>query len=216
VSSEPVDIWENEVYLAGRYRERMAWRITFGAMTLAIIALVSLAANFSLQHTEYVVVKVDARTGDADITSIVETTNVSTDEVLAEAFVHKYVIARETYDSWDQKRRINEVWTLFSEGRAKEELFALYTNENPLNPIRRYGAGTKISVNIKSISLDDPTSARVRIEKVFANGSSKRSQNFIVTMRFFSDLAREATREFRRKNPVAFFVDEYRIDAEAS
>jgi len=203
VLSKTVDIWENEVYLAGRYRERMAWRVAFGAMTLAIIALVSLAANFSLQHTEYVVVKVDARTGDAD-------------KVLAEAFVHKYVIARETYDSWDQKRRINEVWTLFSEGRAKEELFALYANDNPLNPIKRYGAGTKISVNIKSISLDDPTSAQVRIEKIFANGSSKRSQNFIVTMQFFSDLAREATREFRRKNPVAFFVDEYRIDAEAS
>ena len=98
--SEPVDIWENEVYLAGRYRERMAWRVAFGAILLAIIALVSLEANFSLQHTEYVVVKVDARTGDADITSIVETTSVSTDEVLAEAFVHKYVVARETYDSW--------------------------------------------------------------------------------------------------------------------
>lgn len=216
MSSDPVDIWESEIYLAGRYRERLAWRVAFGAILLAMIALVSLAVNFSLQHTEYVVVKVDARTGDADITSIVESTTVSTDQVLAEAFVHKYVIARETYDSWDQKRRINEVWTLFSDGHAKDELFALYASDNPLNPIKRYGSGTKIAVNIKSITLDDPTSARVRIEKVFSTGSEKRAQNYVVTMRFFSDLAREATRDFRRKNPVAFFVDEYRVDPEAS
>lgn len=214
--NSPVDVWENEVYLAMKHREKLAWRIAFIAITVALVAVISWTTYFKLHHTEYVVVTVDRATGDANVSSIVESATVSTDQVLAEAFVYKYVLMRETYDSWDQKPRINEVFEVFTEGKAKEELFSLYSNENPQNPISRYGTDTKITVAIRYIEMSDSRSAKVGILKTFNTAGSERTQNFIVSMQFFSDLEREANLEFRRKNPVAFFVDQYRIVSEAS
>ncbi len=213
--SSNADIWENEVYLSRRYSERIAWFAFFAMAALAIGVMVWTSLHRP-QKIEYVVVKVNAQTGDADITSIVDSTTVSTDAILAEAFVYKYITMRETYDSWDQKRRINEVWSVFTDGRAKRELFNLYADDNPRNPIERHGKALTVDVKVLSITLNDPTSAQVRIQKTFRTANEVRNQNFVINMKFFSDLAREATREFRRKNPVAFFVEEYRIDAEAA
>ncbi len=213
--SSNADIWENEVYLSRRYSERIAW-LAFFAMAALAIGVMIWTSLHRPQKIEYVVVKVNAQTGDADITSIVDSTTVSTDAILAEAFVYKYITMRETYDSWDQKRRINEVWSVFTDGRAKRELFNLYADDNPRNPIERHGKTLTVDVKILSITLNDPTSAQVRIQKTFRTANEVRNQNFVINMKFFSDLAREATREFRRKNPVAFFVEEYRIDAEAA
>lgn len=211
-----VDVWEHEVYLAMKHREKLAWRIAFLAIIVALVAVVSWTSYFKLHHTEYVVVTVDRATGDANVSSIVESANVSSDQILAEAFVYKYVIMRETYDSWDQKPRINEVFEIFTQGKARDELFRLYSNDNPQNPISRYGTDTKITVSIRYIEMSDSRTAKVGILKTFKSADSERTQNFIVSMQFFSDLEREATLEFRRKNPVAFFVSDYRIVSEAS
>lgn len=210
-----VTTWEDETFL--NEKRRTKW--VAAALAISLLVNVGLVGAvlmlFPLVRTETVVVTVDKFTGNANVRSTIGTVTVSDEEIIAQALVHQYVRDRETYFEPDQKARVNRVYR-FSRGEAQKALLELYTEEdNPLNPMERFGEEYTIDVDIRSIVMADNVGT-VRFEKTLRGKGEERSQLFVATVVFEFDRGTERENKDRWENPTGFFVTRYRIDEEAA
>ena len=211
-----VDVWESEIYLSLKKRERLAWFVAIVASIIALLSVTAVIFLTPLKTIEPVIITVDKYTGNANLTSQINSVTVSDEEAIAQALVHQYVRDRETYDNQDQRERINKV-ARFSADQTIQDLRQLYDDNNPLNPINRYGAATRITVTINSIVIDQENRmATVRLTKTLvADGSADSEAQYVATMTFEFDRSKDMTLAKRWENPTGFAVTNYRIDAEA-
>lgn len=214
--------FEDEVFFTLRQQRNNWAKTAIAAICVAVLSLICLIIILPLNETQPFVVMVDRTTGEAEKIVQVRPATLEQQDAVLQAELVSYIVDRETYDPADNKRRIPDVMTR-SLDEAATTLAATWSASSPQYPPELYGADTRVSVVVKSISVTPskakgaPDLARVRINKIREEkGRSKVQRSYIVTVGFDFKPNPEATLQSVWKNPLGFTVVSYRIDAEAA
>lgn len=210
------DHWEDEMFLSMRRRLRLAYVVGGIGTLIGVMGVAAVMALTPLKEQIPITMTVDKHTGLVNVESRLGGLTLDDDEYVTQALLFQYARDRETYDAYDQRDRLNDVYRL-SCGVAAGELAALYAEENPNSPMNIYGSRGRVDVRIRSVTLDDWNKATLRITKNARAepGAPVSERNFVLTMGFEFDRTGSMTLEERWKNPTGFCVSNYRLDEEA-
>ncbi|TDQ18172.1 virB8 family protein [Phyllobacterium brassicacearum] len=205
--------WEKSVYRSVAI-SRGVWRtvaICMGATSVAAIGLLWLM--LPLKQFDVVVLEVDKTTGFVEASQPLRARgDLTQNEAVTRANIVRFIRARETYDPKGLRDNF-DLSSLYSTGKAAEDLAGLYAGSNPNNPMKTYGPNTIVSVQIKSIIfLNDKTAAaRFSTTRTSAQGTVIEHWVANVRFRYTSEPMRN---DWRFDNPLGFQVTEYRRDQE--
>jgi type IV secretion system protein VirB8 len=214
-SPERKAILEQEMFYGVRKRERFAWVVGIGGVLIGILSLSVVLVMLPLKQTEAFLAIVDKDTGVAERVVSVEKAGVSQSEAIVQALLYSYVTDRETYDEFDNEKRILRAYT-WSEGPAKTSLTSLWDEANPNYPPLIYGESAKAEIMIISITPVTEATAQVRYTKTLrAAGSPDKEGKFTATVTYTFKPTKEAAIDLVWQNPTGFTVSDYRVTAEA-
>lgn len=212
-----MNAWEDEMHLSLKRRARLAGIAAFGCIGIALFQSMALYGLFPLKTIEPIVITVDKNTGLANVDTKLNGLSLSDDEAVTQSLIYRYVRDRETYDAGDLNERLEVVFDL-SKGEAQTDMQALYSEDNPNNPISIYGRSGRVLVRIQSIVLQPGNRALLRLEKsVQAQAAVVPTvRNFVVSVSYGFDRTGTMSLQERWDNPTGFYIDDYRIDREAN
>lgn len=213
----PKNAWEEEMHLSLKRRTRLACLVSFVSLAIALFASMALFALVPLKTIEPVVITVDKNTGLANVDTRLNGLSLSDDEAVTQSLIYRYVRDRETYDAGDLSERLEVVFDL-SKGEAQTDMQALYAEENPNNPMSIYGRSGRVLVRIQSVVLQPGNRALLRMEKSIQTQAAAvpTVRNFVVSLSYGFDRTGTMSLQERWDNPTGFFIDDYRIDREAT
>ena len=194
---------------------RIAWIVAGTAAGIAMLEAVAIAMMMPLKSVQPITLLVDRQTGFVQALDPVSPRRIAADEALTQAFLAQYVAAREGFDRATVSADYRRV-ALWSAGRARSSYLGEMPATNPNSPLRRYSAGTVISVRVKSVSHLSDGTALVRFDtfRQDTNGYADTGQPWVSVIRYrYVDAPMQM--EDRLVNPLGFQVTGYRRDAEA-
>jgi type IV secretion system protein VirB8 len=207
------DRWEQEIVKKAKRSKVFAWLITliFGGIT--ILSLSALVMLVPLKSFEPYIVEVDKNTGYIEVkTGLTRTSNITDQQAVTQANVVRYIRSREGYDPFAIEQNFG-IAALLSTGDAARDLQAQWSAANPDNPARRLGKNKSITVDIKSVTFPNTTTALVRFSTHERSDSDVITRHFISIVRYrYTDTPER--NEWRFENPLGFQVYDYRRDQE--
>lgn len=205
--------FEQEIYLSAQRRARIATMVSFVALGVAALAVAAVMALAPLKATKPYVLIVDRATGATERAVEIEALSLSEEAAVRQASLARYVIARETYDAYDNRHRVALVLEQ-SRGDAEETWRALWDEENPHHPDKDFGETTRVRVSIVEITEVADGVAQIRLRKTLRVPSRPPIEAaYVATVKFGFDAGAVTRIEELWQNPLGFFVEEYRIDA---
>ena len=206
--------WENDIVRNARRSRSVAWFFTLVFGTLAVCSILTVMMMMPLKTFEPYIVEVDKTTGFMEVKSgLTRTTNLTEQEAVTQANVVRYIRAREKYDPYAVSDNFSMA-QLLSTGKASEEMTRLYSVSNPDNPTKTYGTQTAVSVEIKSVTFPNASTALVRFSTTETGTTNVTVRHFISVVRFrYTDTPLK--NEWRFDNPLGFQVYEYQRDQES-
>lgn len=212
---ETAQSWEAERYVEANKSKKLAWRVTWFAMLIALSACLGVAALTPLKTVEPFVVRVDNSTGMVDIVTALTTEKTNYDEAINKYFINKYIVNRESYSpNQDTRNHMYYIVGLMSNDSISSK-YAEYYNPryNEEAPLKVYGETASVEVNIKNISFVAKNLALIRFTKTVRRGTEKIASHWIATMEF-TYLSGQMSANDRLINPLGFQCTDYRIDPE--
>lgn len=214
------DRWEYEIVKKAKRSRGLAWFVTiiFGAITL--LALAALVLLVPLKSFEPYVVVVDKNTGYLEVKSgLTRPANITEQKAVTQANVVRYIRAREGYDPYEIEQNFG-IAALLSTSDAARELQELYSAANPKNPAKVFGKNKRISIDIKSVAVTEPSdpsqppsTALVRFSTTEKSDTDSITRHYISVVRFrYTDTP--AQNQWLFENPLGFQVFSYRRDQE--
>ena len=215
MSDTAKDMFEADLILGPRRRERIAYIVAAVGVTIGVLGFVGGVSVLPLKHTETHVVVVDKTTGQMDRVAAVQDLTLDESDAIIQANLVSYIDQRETFDLADSEERINAVLDR-SDGDAARTLRDLWNSLNPEYPITVYGRDTRIDVVIKSVNQISPGVAQVRFSKTLRRPRETRfvTQSFVATLAYEFRPETKARLQDLWSNPLGFVVTSYRVDAE--
>jgi len=206
--------WETSVYRWTAV-SRNAWRLLAIVLAVALLAAIGLLwALLPLKSFDVVVLEVDRTTGFVEASRpLAEAGDLTQNEALTRANIVRFIRARETYDPKGLRDNY-ELASLYSTGKAAEDLAYTYSGANQQNPVRLYGSDTLISVSVKSVIFLNERTAAVRFSTTRTGRSGPNTTEHWdanIRFRYTSEPMRN---DWRFDNPLGFQVIEYRRDQE--
>lgn len=207
------DRWENEIVKKAKRSRSLAWFVTTIFAGIALLALAALVLLVPLKSFEPYVVVVDKNTGYLEVkTGLTRPANLTEQQAITQANIVRYIRAREGYDPFAIDENFG-IAALLSTGQAATELQRLFSQANPNNPARRLGRGKRITVEIKSVTFSNQSTALVRFATNEISQTDEIERHYIAVVRFrYTDTP--ASNEWRFENPLGFQVTNYRRDQE--
>lgn len=214
-----------EVSLAdlSKRSERRAWFVAGSAVLLALLLAGGYLVMLPLKERVPFLVMADAYTGTAAVarlTSGLSGSSVTANQAINRSNIARYVTTRESYDHDLLNARDWRVVFTMSTPSVASTYRARYAASNPDSPIKLYGKGTSIRINLISIS---PTSegwfgktggANVRFQRVKVNktsGGTEILDTKSATLLYTYNEELPLTEEQRFDNPLGFQVTDYRV-----
>lgn len=203
--------------------ERRAWFVAGSAVLLALLLAGGYLVMLPLKERVPFLVMADAYTGTATIarlTSGLSGSTVTANQAINRSNIARYVTTRESYDHDLLNARDWRVVFTMSTPEVASAYRARYAGSNPDSPIKLYGKGASIRVNLISIT---PTSegwfgrtggANVRFQRVKVNktsGGTEVLDTKSATLLYTYNEALPLTEEQRFDNPLGFQVTDYRV-----
>lgn len=214
MSSDLGDVWEEDLYGSAQASKRRAWRFAYLGMLFGALGFSSALVMFYKEKLVPVVVTVDKQTGYSEIGSRLGTVTLDQDEAVTTGYIYRYVRDRETYDTGDNFKRIEQVYQESAE-QAADSLYSIWGDQNSTgHPINVYGEDGKIFVKIRSIAFIDSDTASIRLRKIVRDNGNRAVRDYVATLDFEYARGVERPLEELFKNPLGFQVTSYRIDAE--
>ena len=208
--------WAAEVHGTLRASRRTAWLVASGAMLEALLLGAALATVGPLRTVSPYTVVVDRQSGHAQAVRRLAPGPLTRDPVLTDAFLARYVIARESFDA-GQLRTNYRLVALWSDSRVRSGYDAAITRANPASPLALYTPATTLAVSVKSVSRLSPAQALVRFDTVRqeAGAVTGEQRGWQATLTFGVDDSAVTNAE-RFDNPLGFRVTEYRREPDGS
>lgn len=206
--------WEDDTHRSLRRSRTLAWLVSGVASVVAGLSLLTLVLILPLKQFEPYVIEVDKTTGYLEVARALKPGDLSQNEAVTAANLVRYIRARETYDSREIKQNY-DLAQLYSTGTASRDLTWAYTPSNAQSLDKIYGRNVTISVDVKSVSLLNSTTASVRFSTTTRRENSSTTDNWVAVVKFRYTTT-PIKNEWRFDNPLGFQVVEYRRDQESA
>ena len=206
--------WSDSVTDALEKSRRIAWIVASVSAAIALLLAIALVILLPLKSVEPYTLLVDRQTGHVEALAPLDEQIVTADAALTRSFLVQYVIARESFDANDIQEDYRKV-ALWSDGEARQRYVDFMRAGAPGNPLTIYGSGTRIAVEVRSVSAlsDDRSLVRFSTTRMDAGGQPQVAQHWAAVIDYtFVDA--EMSEADRFLNPLGFQVTRYRRDAE--
>lgn len=194
-----------------------AWKICYFFVGLCIFLTVIIFTLVLLQEKEIVLIRVDNRTGEAEILSKLSETQITQDEAVDKFFASKYLIMREQYDYFSLQSDY-EIVQLFSSHGVRDEYINIFERKD--SPDQIFGEEFNIKVDIISITISPATEpyrlASIRFKKRITDIKNNKTKEKFYAARivFGFEPEKEIPEKIRLNNPLGFKVVSYQASPE--
>jgi type IV secretion system protein VirB8 len=207
-------ILEDELIFGAVDRERRWRKIAYIASAFGVTGC--LLAGFvaiAVDKPAPVLVPFDIRTGvTLPNVHVLEIASTQKDQII-ESMIYSYVNDRETYNSFDNDLRIEDV-KVRSTGSALKSLVGLWDSSSPQYLPAQYSDKARIDVAISSITLLSDNRAQIRLRKRLTSSDGIKDNAFLVTLEYELTPSKQASLDTVWKNPFGFIVKNYRVDTQ--
>ncbi|MBP1844376.1 type IV secretion system protein VirB8 [Rhizobium petrolearium] len=207
------DRWEQEILKSAKRSRAIAWFITMVFGTITLLSLTALILLVPLKSFEPYIIEVDKNTGYLEVKSgLTKSVKLTDLQAITQANVVRYIRSREGYDPFAVTENFG-IAALLSTNDAARELQELYSAANPDNPAKIYGKDKKVTVDLKSVTFSNPSTALVRFSTTEKSDTGQITRHYISVVRYRYTES-PATNAWRFENPLGFQVYDYRRDQE--
>ncbi len=182
-------------------------------LCLSIISVGAVAYIVNTKSFDPFVIQIDDTTGMAKIVNPINSSVLTGNESLAQYFIKKYVIARETYNPVDFETEAMKTVRLLSSSSIYWS-YRGYLKSNEVNPVVKYGQKNTTFLIIKSWSKLGDKKFILRFSINETAGARKIFSRIAVVE--FDYLPMELEDGDRDINPIGFQVTGYRVDDDNS
>ena len=209
-------VWELDAIRSARRSKSVAWFLVLVFAFLLGLALLALAALVPLKSFEPYLVMVDKATGYIEVKTARDTSydtlSLTERQAVTQANVVRFIRMREGYDPSMISENFGTA-ALLSTGDAARELQELYSSTNLKNPTKIYGKNKRVSVDVKSVTFLNDSTASVRFSTLERSDTEQVARHFVAVVRFRYTSA-PATNAWMFENPLGFQIYSYRRDQE--
>ena len=214
-----------------RRSQKRAWWVAGVSLAVTLILAGAIFMMLPLKEREPYLVVLDPVTGNAQVSRLVASAadgRLYADQAVARSNIHRFVVARESYDYDLMMTSQSGDWKLpflMSTGSVSAEMRALWGQGNPANPSILYGKDRAVRIRILSIVLERvggprrEGAATVRFQRVLfdkKSGGSRVIDNKVAMIEFEYNPNLRLSDADRGQNPLGFQVKTYRVDNDAA
>ncbi|WP_057665891.1 virB8 family protein [Stenotrophomonas koreensis] len=214
-----------------RRSQKRAWWVAGVSLAVTLILAGAIFMMLPLKEREPYLVVLDPVTGNAQVSRLVASAadgRLYADQAVARSNIHRFVVARESYDYDLMMTSQSGDWKLpflMSTGSVSAEMRALWGQGNPANPSILYGKDRAVRIRILSIVLERvggprrEGAATVRFQRVLfdkKSGGSRVIDNKVAMIEFEYNPNLRLSDADRVQNPLGFQVKTYRVDNDAA
>ena len=223
--------YEVTVAALARRSQKRAWWVAGVSLAVTLILAGAIFMMLPLKEREPYLVVLDPVTGNAQVSRLVASAadgRLYADQAVARSNIHRFVVARESYDYDLMMTSQSGDWKLpflMSTGSVSAEMRALWGQGNPANPSILYGKDRAVRIRILSIVLERvggprrEGAATVRFQRVLfdkKSGGSRVIDNKVAMIEFEYNPNLRLSDADRVQNPLGFQVKTYRVDNDAA
>lgn len=212
-SVKQVRNWYEERYDNITVQRNLLFLLLLILLCLSIVAIAVVAYVINTKRFDPFVIQIDDTTGMAKIVNPISSTVLSGNEALAQYFIKKYVIARETYNPVDFETEAMKTVRLLS-SNAIFWSYRGYLKNDLMNPTVKYGQKNTTYLLLKSWSKLSDKKYIMRFSVNETDGNRKVFNKIAVVE--FDYLPMELTESDKDINPIGFQVTGYRVDDDNS
>lgn len=182
-------------------------------LLLSIVSIGVIAYIINTKRFDPFVIQIDDATGMAKIVNPIASDVLDGNEALAQYFVKKYVIARETYNPVDFGTEAKKIVRLLSANNIYWNYIGYLKNE-ATNPSIKYGQKNTTYLMVKSWSALSDNKFILRFS-INETAGARKVYNKIAVVEF-QYTAMELSERDKDINPIGFQVTGYRVDDDSS
>ncbi|MEM6339128.1 MAG: VirB8/TrbF family protein [Pseudomonadota bacterium] len=182
-------------------------------LCLSIVSIGVVAYVINTKRFDPFVIQIDDTTGMAKIVNPINSQILNGNEALAQYFIKKYVVARETYNPVDFTTLAKKTVRLLSANSIYWEYRGYLRNEE-VNPAIKYGQKNTTFLVVKSWSKLNDNKYIIRFS-INETAQARRIYNKIAVVEF-KYIPMELTEKDKDINPLGFQVTGYRVDDDSS
>lgn len=182
-------------------------------LCLSIVSIGVVAYVINTKRFDPFVIQIDDTTGMAKIVNPINSKILNGNEALAQYFIKKYVVARETYNPVDFTTLAKKTVRLLSANSIYWEYRGYLKNEE-VNPAIKYGQKNTTFLVVKSWSKLNDNKYILRFS-ANETAQARRVFNKIAVVEF-KYIPMELTEKDKDINPLGFQVTGYRVDDDSS
>ncbi len=208
-------ILETEMIFGVKRRERIAYSIAGTGLLIGLLGIGTVFAMLPLKEVQAHLTIVDKDTGIAQRAVTVEKAILDHSEAVEQSLVYSYITDRETFDESDNATRVQGVYKRSGDGE-QSKIKALWSDAKAPNyPPSVYGAGSKVTVKVTSITPIAESTVQVRFIKTLTKPDELTKEG-----KFYATISYVFAPETRNnlslvwENPYGFYVTDYRVTAE--
>lgn len=205
--------WYEERYENITVQRNLLFVLLLILLVLSIVSVGVIAYVINTKKFDPFVIQIDDTTGIAKIVNPISSTVLSGNEALAQYFIKKYIIARETYNPVDFTTEARKVVRLLSSNSIYWDYRGYIKNE-AVDPSVKYGQKNTTYLVVKSWSKLSDNKYIMRFSINETAGAMKVFNKIAVVE--FKYLPMELTESDKDVNPVGFQVTGYRVDDDSS
>lgn len=205
--------WYEERYDSITVQRNVFFVLLLILLCLSIASVATITYIMDTKRFDPFVIQIDDTTGMAKIVNPISSTVLSGNESLAQYFIKKYVIARETYNPVDFDTTAKRTIKLLSTNSVYWGYRGYIKNE-AMNPSIKYGQKNTTFLIVKSWSKLSEEKYILRFS-INETAGSRLSFNKIAVIEF-KYLPMELTEKDKDVNPVGFQIIGYRVDDDSS
>lgn len=205
--------WYEERYDNITVQRNLLFLLLLVLLCLSIISIGVVAYVINTKRFDPFVIQIDDTTGVAKIVNPISLNVLSGNEALAQYFIKRYVIARETYNPVDFSTEAQKIVRLLSSNSIFWQYRGYIKNE-AVDPAIKYGQKNTTYLVLKSWSKLAEKKYIMRFSINETAGAMKVFNK--IALIEFQYLPMELTEKDKDVNPVGFQVTGYRVDDDSS
>ncbi|RTK93108.1 MAG: virB8 family protein [Rickettsiales bacterium] len=210
---KPLNNWYEERYDNITVQRNLLFLLLLILLILSIISIGVIAYVVNAKRFDPFVIQIDDTTGVAQIVNPMSSNVLSGNEAMAQYFIKKYVIARETYNPVDFDTGAKKIIRLLSNNAIYWD-YRNYIKNESIDPRIKYGQKNTTFLLVKSWSKLSDTKFMLRFSINETSGAKKVFNRIAVVEFRYVPLA--LTESDKDINPVGFQVTGYRVDDDSN
>ncbi len=213
VSVKQVRNWYEERFENITVQRNLLFVLLLVLLCLSIVSVAVVAYVVNTKRFDPFVIQIDDTTGMVKVVNPINSSVLSGNDSLAQYFIKRYVIARETYNPVDFETEAMKTVRLLSSSSIYWS-YRGYLKSNEVNPVIKYGQKNTTFLIVKSWSKLGEKKFMLRFS-INETAGNRMVFNKIAIVEF-DYLPMELADGDRDTNPIGFQVTGYRVDDDNS